>query len=128
MESIILITNNNKMLDKIETRCKAFNINSIFVNNKLIIEMMDGRIYISLSKELEEDFDYAELEILKKIFFGEIFYYLICYSNKKVLKEIMHIFTFQEMLYIDDDEGHIIPLSIYKEYLISGNMQKSDER
>lgn len=118
MQSIILITDNNKILEKIEIQCRELNINSTVNSNKLNIEMKEGRLYISLSEEIVEDYDDAELEYIKKIFSKNRYFYLICYSSEKILKEILHILTFQDDIYIDDDQGYIVSLAIYKEFLI----------
>ena len=64
MQSIVLITNCNQILSLINSQCKGDDISSYKKGNQLNIEMENGRVYITLSNEIVEDFEYGEMQCI----------------------------------------------------------------
>lgn len=118
MQSIILITNCSQILSSIISQCKGDDINSYNKENQLNIELENGRVYITLSNDIGEDFEYDEIQYIHNIFPDAIFFYLMCYTNNGVLKKLMQRLTFQEKIYIDDDKGNIFTFTEFKEYCL----------
>lgn len=118
MQSIVLITNCSQILDLINSQCKGDDIISYTKENQLNIDMVNGRVYITLSNEIVKDFEYDEMQNIHKIFPDAIFFYLMCYTNNVVLKKIIQRLTFQEKVYVDDDRGNIFTFTEFKEYCL----------
>lgn len=118
MQSIVLITNCSQILNLINSQCKGDDIISYTKENQLNIEMENGRVYITLSNEIVEDFEYDEMQNIHNIFPDAIFFYLMCYTSNAVLKKIIQRLTFQEKVYVDDDRGNIFTFTEFKEYYL----------
>ena len=108
MQSIVLITNCNQILSLINSQCKGDDISSY----------KKGRVYITLSNEIVEDFEYGEMQCIHKLFPDNIFFYLICYTNNAVLNKLMKQLIFKEKVYVDDDKGNIFTFNEFKEYCL----------
>ena len=118
MQSIVLITNCNQILSLINSQCKGDDISSYKKGNQLNIEMENGRVYITLSNEIVEDFEYGEMQCIHKLFPDNIFFYLICYTNNAVLNKLMKQLIFKEKVYVDDDKGNIFTFNEFKQYCL----------
>lgn len=118
MQSIVLITNCSQILSLINNQCKGDGINSYKEENQLSIEMENGRVYITLSNEIVEDFEYDEIQSIHHIFPDTIFFYLLCYTDIAVLKKLLQRLTLQEKIYVDDDKGNILTFTEFKKYCL----------
>lgn len=114
MQSIVLITNCSQILSLINNQCKGDEISSYKEENQLSIEMENGRVYITLSNEIVEDFEHDEIQSIRNIFPDVIFFYLLCYTDIAVLKKLLQRLTLQEKIYVDDDKGNIFTFTEFK--------------
>ncbi len=121
MQSIILIADNDSLLERIEALCKKDGLISFMSEKQLNIDLEIGRIYISLDSGIIADYDADELKDILHIFSNGIYFYLVCFSDRLVLENLMIKFLVQENLYIDDDMGNIISIADFKENLRTKN-------
>lgn len=118
MQSIIVITNSSKMLENIQNQCNRNNISNFINEHQLNIELESGRLYISLDNGIVDDYEEDELKIINHIFSNSRYFYLLCFSSKIALKNLMSKISFEEKVYVDDDMGNIFPLAEFKKSLI----------
>lgn len=111
MESVILITDKHFTLDQLSSvwRNKSISINRI--NDRLAIELPEGRIYADLIVNGRDE--YVEEEI-KKIDIDLPVFYSISYSNSVILKLFLGNSMLKNYFYIDDDHGGI---TLFNEFL-----------
>lgn len=115
MRSIILMTNSEKMLEIINFECRKNNIVSFLNESKMNIDMVSGRIYISFDDGIIADYEEDELNMISNLFLDNIYFYLVCYSDIMALMNLIETILFEEIVYIDDDMGNIVPVSEFKE-------------
>jgi hypothetical protein len=114
MESVILISNNNGCLKAIG---KQYNNNEIHKpddENKLNIETKEGRLYITLENSIISDYEDEELDLIRSKLKEPLYFYLVNYSDKSALKRFIKDIIYKESIYIDDDNGSILPCSEFQ--------------
>jgi|AKZA01.1.fsa_nt_gi hypothetical protein len=114
MQSVILISNNNGCLNTIE---KQYNDNEIHKpddENKLSIESKEGRLYITLENSIISDYEDKELDLIRSKLKEPLYFYLVNYSDKSALTRIIKDIKYKESVYIDDDNGSILPCADFQ--------------
>ncbi len=120
MQSLILISDSDKIIGSIKTQCKGLIIHEINEKN-LNLEGRDERFYITFMDDGIEEYETDEITFIKTIFADkEVFFYLLCYTSETGIKEFVSNVSFKEVVLVDDDQGHILPFSEFKNGFISG--------
>lgn len=115
MQSVIMISDIENLLEKIELLFKT-TLSKYQENNVLNLELNNGRLYITASNNISDDFSKEEIKFLSEKCSQELYFYLVCYSDEQVLKQLLSELCFLKKIYIDDDIGHIVSIN---EFMIS---------
>ncbi len=116
MQSILLISDSDKLIELINIQCKYF-ITNKKNEKKLNLEKGDERFYITLMNNGIDEYEEDEVAFIKKIFPNKIFFYLLCYTSESGIKDLVNQLSFKEKIYIDDDQGNIMPFSEFKKII-----------
>lgn len=110
MQSIVLISSDSYLLVKLRIQWENKAISILENKEQLNIETKEGRIYLNLSNDIIADYDDKELNFLKKHLPDEKHFFSLCYSNKIILNKFLNSSAFDDIVYIDDDNGNILTL------------------
>ncbi|WP_434777187.1 hypothetical protein [Neisseria sp. Ec49-e6-T10] len=113
METVIIISEDNDLLKKINQDWEKSNFNIFFEKDKLNIEFEKDRIYLDKNNEIEGDFEENELKYLKNIFSHSLSFYLISYSDKTILKYFLTESHSLQNTYIDDDHDKLTDINSF---------------
>ena len=112
MKSVILITSSDKEVANIYEQWKDKTADIGFDDESLGMSICEGRIYVDHLGEGEacyEEGELAHVTIDKPIF------YLICYSDSKIMKRFLQESVFPEGSFLDNDFGDIFLVDKVKE-------------
>ena len=109
MQWVILIGNEELTIDKLynityERECEKNYVNS----NKIVVNYESEHIFYEYTPEIINDY---ELEELEKIPFINPHFIMMIYTSEKLMKSILIEKDFPKDIYIDDDDGNILPIS-----------------
>lgn len=116
MQSILLISDNDKLIDEMNIQYDS--VANREDKDKLNLEIGEDRLYITQMNDAFDEYEEDEEIFVKKIFPNKVFFYLVCYTSENGIKDFISQLLFKGKIYVDDDQGHIIPFSEFKKKLI----------
>lgn len=113
MRSVIIISPNEKEIDKLYQQWKEIG-NNIYFDSKTFNMKIEGeRIYISC---FENGKNYYEDNELSEVKIDIPYFYVVDYSDRRVMNRFLLDSIFSKGSFLDNDLGRIVPLdSLQKE-------------
>lgn len=112
MQSIILITDCDFNFDEIIKHWNGYDVSLTKDQDRIVIELREGRIYIDLYEDWASEYEPNELE---QIDIEQPCFYSILYSDILALKRfIRDSLMTNKLFFIDDDRGKIIKIKDLK--------------
>lgn len=112
MKSVILITSNDKELIRIHQYWKDKATNIYFDNQKLNMIIYGERIYIDYLEDEDVCYEKNELSFIN---ISKPIFYLICYSDREIMRRFIQENSFSENSFMDNDMGEIVLVDRLKE-------------
>ncbi|MDD3393474.1 MAG: hypothetical protein PHG19_02370 [Anaerotignum sp.] len=108
MQSVIMISEREVDFAQIEKHWKNKSISTNNLGLRLVIEVEKGRIYFDTIQDGLPEYGDGELTDLKMSNYN---FYSISFTDSVVLKAFILETPFSSKIYIDDDNGEIMPYS-----------------
>ncbi|KGE19583.1 hypothetical protein [Paenibacillus wynnii] len=108
MQWIILIGNEYLNLNQIsEIKHDGENKTTSLYTDRFVVDYGDDHVFYENAEDIINDY---EEEDLKKIPFSNPRFIMMTYTNEKLMKQILCQENFLRGIYVDDDNGNILPI------------------
>ncbi|GHU61382.1 hypothetical protein FACS189418_0950 [Clostridia bacterium] len=114
MQSVILISESQIDFAQIEIQWKNKSISTNNIGSRFVIEIENGRIYLDLIKDGLSEYDDEELDNLAMSNYN---FCSISYTDGAALKSFILGTLFSNKVFIDDDNGNIVPYLEFASHL-----------